>query len=172
LRWCSGLIDVAKLRLPVLLDRRRATGQSAVSGLRRLRFDSFMILISPIIQLISLIPTILSPLFRLLAGELGVLPVAAALAASYAGVAIFGAALSKAAGYDTRRMARGVLMFPLFMASWLPILAAAFFRRTSSWSEMKRAAALSSIDENRRRPASRAPGARGAHSSVYFFLSR
>jgi hypothetical protein len=139
MRWCSGLIDVAKLRLPALFARRGAARPSAKSAAnwRRLHFDSFMILSSPMIQLISLIPAILSPLFDLFAGELKILPVVAVLSAAYIGVSVFAAALSAAAGYGLRRMTRSALAFPLFMASWLPILVAAFFHRTSSWTEMR-----------------------------------
>ncbi|MDR2421285.1 MAG: glycosyltransferase family 2 protein [Oscillospiraceae bacterium] len=161
MRWCSGLIDVAKLRLPALLSRRRAAPRAG-AGERCLRFDSFMILISPVIQLVSLIPAILAPVFRLLSGKLEILPVLAALAVLYTVVAAFAAALSAYAGYGLRRMARSVPAFPLFMASWLPILVAAFFRRTSSWREMRRAAALPQRAEERRRAAPRAPVARGA----------
>jgi cellulose synthase/poly-beta-1,6-N-acetylglucosamine synthase-like glycosyltransferase len=139
MRWCSGLIDVAKLRLPVLFARRAAARPSAknAANWRRLHFDSFMILSSPMIQLISLIPAILSPLFDLFAGELKILPAVAVLSAAYVGVSVFAAALSVAAGHGLRRMARSALAFPLFMASWLPILVASFFHRTSSWAEMR-----------------------------------
>ncbi|MDR0446894.1 MAG: glycosyltransferase [Oscillospiraceae bacterium] len=162
MRWCSGLIDVAKLRLPLLFTRRgriSAPPELKSRAWRRLRFDSFMILISPLIQLVSLIPTILSPLFNILAGELELPVVAAALGFSYVMVAVFGASLAAVSGYSPRRMIKSVLAFPLFMLSWLPILVAAFFRRTSSWREMRGAA----IPVGKNRPAQpRASGARGA----------
>ncbi|MDR3278742.1 MAG: glycosyltransferase family 2 protein [Oscillospiraceae bacterium] len=123
-RWCSGIADVGRAKLPEALTARPK------KGVRGLLYDQIMVLLAPFVTSAALIPAVFRALTR---------PVAATLlgfAAYYALVCLAAAALALAGGYRDRRIAKGVLMFPLFMASHLPIQAFSIFRRTTVWRAM------------------------------------
>jgi len=123
-RWCSGVMQVARRRLPGLL---RGTGPL------RLRLDMAMFLLAPFAQALSLL---LLPAC-LLAGGTAFLPgCLALLSATYAVTALLGLALSLGEGYGLRGMLPAILGYPLFMAAWPFLQVTALFRDVRSWREI------------------------------------
>ena len=55
------------------------------------------------------------------------------LPASWLGMALLGAALCLLGGYGLRGMTPAVLLFPVFMASWLPLQVVSLFKDTKQW---------------------------------------
>ena len=55
------------------------------------------------------------------------------LCLAYAGTAALGVALCLLGGYGLRGMGKTVLVFPIFMASWLPLQVISLFRDTKQW---------------------------------------
>ena len=51
-------------------------------------------------------------------------------------MAALGALLCFLGGYGLRGMGRTVLVFPVFMASWLPLQVASLFHPATSWREI------------------------------------
>ncbi|MBR4744748.1 MAG: hypothetical protein IK082_11265, partial [Oscillospiraceae bacterium] len=60
-----------------------------------------------------------------------------AAAAGWAGMSLFAVILARAGGLPVRRMARGILLFPVFMASWVPLQILSLVRRTRTWTEIR-----------------------------------
>ena len=127
-RWVSGIMSVCSIRLGSLL--RPAPGAS-----RARAFDMAMFLCAPFAQAASVIPLVLTAIAA--AGEGKVLFCVSALAASGLGMLLFAALLAALSPYRGRRIARGVLFFPLFMASWLPLQVLGVLCRTTSWQEIR-----------------------------------
>ena len=131
-RWCSGIMSVAELHAPRLLR--------AVRDGRGLRAaDVLLFLCLPFLQAFSLLPALL-----LLAAAVcgGTLPAALAslwpaAAAGLAGMTLFGLVLAMSEKLDVKRALPGILLFPVFMASWMPLQAASLVRRTRGWKEIR-----------------------------------
>lgn len=130
-RWCSGLMDVA--------DRNRAALTRAVPGPGKfLAVDSLLMLHSPYVQALSVLPAVLSLLTAALTGAgpgLAALP--AALGSSYLLCAVGGLILARLGGYGGLAAVGAVLAFPLFMASWLPLQVLSALRRTRTWQPIR-----------------------------------
>ena len=156
-RWMSGIVEVARLKLPDLwqtLIRNRPEVSSSRGGSLRL-IDALVFLCLPYIQVIRPVPAILlffSPLGRALPARLfsllslsGGSPYLAmaltGLAVSYlalAALGLFTALLSDRRGrFRNPAMIRSVLLFPVFMASWLPLTYLAFIHRTTTWQPIR-----------------------------------
>ena len=126
-RWSSGVMDVAQARLGGL-----ARGAFAGGGLRAL--DMLLMLTQPFCQaagfflgcaLLLVQPDAAQTLSRLPLG----------LAAGYLAMALFACLLTKlqSGRYDLR----AILLFPLFMASWLPLNLVSLLFRTRVWHEIE-----------------------------------
>ena len=59
-----------------------------------------------------------------------------------AGMIVLAAAAAVSFGYRGRGMIKSVLMFPLFMASWLPLQTAALAHPVRSWRPIRHSSAL------------------------------
>ena len=122
-------------------------------------FDSGMFLCSPFMQAVSPILNLPAALqgAMLIAGKLG-LPAYIAEAASisperetyvflgavlafavigWLGITAFGVLVAALSGYRPSVIAGGVVMFPLFMASWFPLIVISLFFRTRKWKQIR-----------------------------------
>ena len=125
-RWCSGLMQVARRTLPALWQ-----GESP-APLRR--WDMTMFLAAPFSQAVSAILLLLGVLTSFAQGDtLGLLVMAGSFALYLAGGMALGAALCLIGGYGLRGMGRTILIFPVFMASWLPLQVISLFKDTKKW---------------------------------------
>ena len=158
-RWISGIMTVAGLKSGKLLKSLfsgPAYGPTAASGLalspveRRVRIrqtlrrvDSLMFLGSPFAQALSVVPVIGFLTCQVIKGGAAflagggllslLLPIGAGLLAGYVGLAGGGLVLAWASGHSCRHMVSGILGFPLFMASWLPLAVLSLFHKTTEW---------------------------------------
>lgn len=137
-RWCSGVMQVAKLRLPVLLEKfwKGQEGDSAM-----LLLDFIMFLIAPFTQAVSIVPLGLVLLCKGLENGWGnALQYAACGILLYMLVMMLLAAglvwFRKGEKTDWQ-MGKAVLLFPLFMASWVPLQIASLCRETKKWEEIR-----------------------------------
>ena len=125
-RWCSGLMQVARRTLPALWQ-----GESP-APLRR--WDMTMFLAAPFSQAVSAILLLLGVLTSFAQGDtLGLLVMAGSFALYLAGGMALGAALCLVGGYGLWGMGRTILIFPVFMASWLPLQVISLFKDTKKW---------------------------------------
>lgn len=125
-RWCSGVMQVAKQELAPLWR----------GGVPRpmLRWDMTMFLLAPFSQAISALLLAGGLLGSLLRQEQSLLLLTAAYALLYcAGGALLATALCLLGGYGLRGMGRTVALFPVFMASWLPLQVISLFKDTRQW---------------------------------------
>lgn len=137
-RWCSGIMQVAKLRLPALLACFWK-GPGGNAGM--LLFDFIMFLLAPFAQALSVVPFGLMLLGKALEDGLGAAVYYAACAllvyvlamAALAAVMVW---LRNGKRMDWR-MGKATLMFPVFMASWIPLQIAGLFRETKKWEEIR-----------------------------------
>ncbi len=139
-RWCSGIVQVARLQLRDLLRWR---GRAAWP----LRLDASMFLMAPLAQALSLF-LLLFTWSIALAG--GVSSTAMQLQASllgglaaYTGSAAFAAGVAFRYTRHDRRILKSVLAFPLFMLSWIPLQVLALFHKTVVWEETRHTRDLS-----------------------------
>lgn len=168
-RWCSGIMDVARLRTASLfsaafgLARRRSQAVHApdkrenpvfaearrspavpetrrIAALKKLRaFDGAMFLCSPYAQAASPLSFVLATV----CAKTIAMPLIY-LAVSWIGMTGFGALLAVLSGYRDIRVIKSVLIFPLFMASWVPLQLISLFRRTEKWEEIRHGVSHSS----------------------------
>jgi cellulose synthase/poly-beta-1,6-N-acetylglucosamine synthase-like glycosyltransferase len=128
LRWVSGVMDVADRSAAALISRLRERGRAR-------RLDALMFLLTPYAQVVSAVSAALYFLSR--AGEGGLTALAAPVllgaVAGYAAMTLFAAALSLRMGRRCGITVKSVLLFPIFMASWLPLQLYASVHRVESW---------------------------------------
>ncbi|MDR0905234.1 MAG: glycosyltransferase family 2 protein [Oscillospiraceae bacterium] len=127
LRWCGGIVSVAKLTVPPALAKRPTA----------LLFDSIMTVTTPYFQAAGAIPAAYSLFAALAGGAPTFAAFAAQLALAYAALAVFAAATAAIAGYSVPKMLRGIAAYPLFLASWVPIQVYSVFRQTSEWRQIR-----------------------------------
>lgn len=130
-RWCSGIMQVAKARL-VPLWRAKCPDQA-------LRWDMTMFLLAGFAQALSGLLLFCSLLANVLeaavaGGSPAGLAVTAGMVLAYClGGMALAAALCLLGGYGLRGMGRAVMLFPVFMASWLPLQVISLFKDTKTW---------------------------------------
>lgn len=125
-RWCSGVMQVGKQELRRLW--------SADCPKPWLRWDISMFLMAPFTQAISALLLLGGLLSSLASGE----EVTAVVAACTVGLYYVGGVglsvlLCLLGGYGLQGMTRTILLFPVFMASWLPLQIISLFRDTRKW---------------------------------------
>ena len=125
-RWCSGVMQVSRQELGKLWRR------DAEATL--LRWDMSMFLLAPFAQALS---ALLLGLNLLLGGADSLLWTAALFLPAYGGMCLLGVFLCRWGEYRMEDMARAILIFPLFMASWLPLQIASLFRDTKQWKAVR-----------------------------------
>ena len=125
-RWMSGIMQVARLTLPQLFR----------NFLRRPdlnRLDGILQFVFPFLQA-------LTPFFTLAAffvGTIALHSLTVSLLAAYAGsAALAAAALALEKRLDVK-MAGGILLYPVFMACFLPLQTLALFKAQTVWHEIR-----------------------------------
>lgn len=124
-RWCSGVMQVASLSVPTLLH-----GEKRSAPFRR---DMAAFLLTPFAQAGSCLLAACAALCGLLTGALPLWMLAFSAAGSYLALAACAALCGALTGGLRRGMMKAVLMFPLFMASWMPLQLLAVVRKTTEW---------------------------------------
>ena len=127
-RWCSGLMDVAKVCLGALLASffKKPTFK---------KWDMIAFLCYPYAYVLSLIPVVMSVITAAVEREFlsYIIMESVQLALAYLACAVFGVLLAWLAGMRSIRALPSILMFPIFMASWLPLQVLSFFCRERRW---------------------------------------
>ena len=123
-RWCSGVMQVAK----------QEVGRLWRTGVPRpaLRWDITMFLLAPFTQAASGLLLLLGILAGVLTGDATGLVVALCSLGLYCvgGMALL---LCLLGGYGLQGMTKTIVLFPVFMASWLPLQVISLFRDTKQW---------------------------------------
>jgi len=126
-RWCSGVMQVAKQEL----------GRLWQTGVPRpmLRWDMTMFLLAPFSQAISALLMAAGFLTSAAQGDASsVVMIPAALGFYYISGILVGTFLSLVGGYGLRDMSGTIALFPVFMATWLPLQVISLFRDTKKWT--------------------------------------
>ncbi|MBQ9080033.1 MAG: glycosyltransferase family 2 protein [Clostridia bacterium] len=140
-RWCSGLMDVARARFGTLW--RTFCKKPSVRALDMLAFLCY-----PFTYVASLIPSLMSAVAAVAENRfLSYIIIAFAwLGVAYVGCAAFGVLLAHLAGMNDRRAARSIVLFPIFMASWLPLQVISLFKRECRWRPIAHAGCKSVVE--------------------------
>lgn len=126
-RWCSGVMQVAK-RNTALLWRGDAPEPM-------LRWDMTMFLLAPFAQAVSAILMLCGVVSSVITGDITSLSLLGCGIGLYVlGGMALAAALALLGGYGLHRMTKSILLFPVFMASWLPLQVISLFRDTKNWT--------------------------------------
>lgn len=121
-RWCSGVMQVARQELGNLWGD--------YSPRPMLRWDMTMFLLAPFSQAVS--GLVLGA--NVVLGGWDMLPCfLLGLAGTYLGTTALAVVLCLLGGYGLRGMGRTVLVFPVFMATWLPLQVLSLFKDTKKW---------------------------------------
>lgn len=124
-RWCSGVMQVSALAVPML-----AHGDRHSAPFRR---DMSAFLLTPFTQAFSFIFGSAATICGLLSGTIPFWMLFVSAGVSYLSVAA-AALLCGAMTHGLRRgMAKAVLMFPVFMMTWLPLQMLALVSKTTVW---------------------------------------
>ena len=129
-RWCSGIMSTAESMLPRLLQASRCAGRARAA-------DMCFFLCAPFAQALSPIPPLLFAFSAVLQGLPGTWALLAMLllAAVWCGMALFALILRRIARQRLRPSS--ILLFPFFMASFLPLQVLSLFRRTTQWQSIR-----------------------------------
>lgn len=128
-RWCSGVMQVAKQELRGLWS----------AGVPRpmLRWDITMFLLAPFTQAVSALLLLCALLAGAACGDTAGLTVALCGVGLYlVGGMALGVVLCLLGGYGLSGMTRTILLFPVFMASWLPLQVVSLFHDTKRWHQV------------------------------------
>lgn len=130
-RWCSGLVQVAKLKLPRLLRSLR-------SGNRGLKADSIMFQLNPFAQAAAFIPAVINIFFMLLplTSSLEFTTLILFALGAYGGGVLTATAVAVITGGWDRRIIKSILTYPIFLASWLPLQVLAVLHKTTEWEQI------------------------------------
>ena len=126
-RWCCGIMDVSKRHLGRLI---RALPR--VNAPRNL--DSIAFFSMPFVQAFSPLPVILGGAASLSGGG-GLASVLPGILCGYTFTAALGLYIYLRLGRPGKLS--GVLMFPVFMFTWIPLQIAALVSPVTSWREIK-----------------------------------
>lgn len=125
-RWCSGVMQVAK----------QEVGRLWRTGVPRpaLRWDITMFLLAPFTQAVSGVLLLLGVLAGVMTGDsTGLVISLCSLGLYCVGGMALGVLLCLLGGYGLQGMTRTIVLFPVFMASWLPLQIVSLFRDTKQW---------------------------------------
>lgn len=125
-RWCYGMVQAAR-RMTLSMFRRSCPRKGMARDFGMLFIISHTAPLAGLLGL-ALLPMQL-PVMWALCG--------AGLALAWIAMSLLAILLCRIGGYPVRRMRGAILMFPLFMASWMPLQILALFVPVRSWSEIK-----------------------------------
>ncbi len=125
-RWCSGVMQVARQEITRLWRRDVPKPM--------LRWDITMFLLASYAQALSGMLLLGSLVAGALEGDAQALVLASCTAGLYyVGGMALGVLLCLLGEYRLEGMTRTILLFPLFMASWLPLQILSLFKDTKKW---------------------------------------
>lgn len=127
-RWCSGMVAIARTYTRRLLKRDVPN--------RRIALDFAALLILSHTSPLSMVVMVLSLPLQTPAMWIAM---AVSMALSLAGMILLAVALCFLGGYKLRGMAKTILLFPIFMATWIPIQLVALFVPVKKWHEIRHA---------------------------------
>lgn len=130
-RWCSGIMQVSFKELGNVFASLKSGDKLA------LKIDSIMFLLSPFVQVLAIVPLLISLLSAMLTGPLALTDFIGSLlllaGASYVGATLLAGFITILhGGWDTR-IFKSILTYGVFMASWIPLQVAALFRKSTKW---------------------------------------
>lgn len=121
-RWCSGVMQVGKQEVGRLWAQRTPSPM--------LRWDMTMFLVAPFAQAISALLLVANVLLQ---GTEGVPYLLLGLGTGYIGAMGLALLLCFLGGYGLRGMGKTLLVFPFFMATWMPLQVISLFKATKKW---------------------------------------
>ncbi|MDR2502174.1 MAG: glycosyltransferase family 2 protein [Oscillospiraceae bacterium] len=135
-RWCGGVMQQFRAMCLHLWH------YGAPAQTRRFALDAFLTYLAPALSVISLLPAALNLFWAVYSGEAAVYFSAAVLYALLGFIGIFSGSflLLYIGGYRDARVVKTALMYPVFLATWLPIQVAAFFSRKFTWTQISHGA--------------------------------
>jgi cellulose synthase/poly-beta-1,6-N-acetylglucosamine synthase-like glycosyltransferase len=132
-RWCSGIVEVTKCRLPGLLRSLKTSG-------RPLKLDSVMFQVNPFVQVTAIFASAVNLILMIIplasTPDFNILPLLILAAGGYLGGVVLGAVLLLCTGAWNRRLIKSVFTYPIFIASWLPLQLLAVLYKTTTWTQI------------------------------------
>jgi len=131
-RWCSGIMSTAERMLPRLLCAGGGVGAE------RMRItDMCFFLCAPFAQVLSVVPMLLRWISALAKGSISLWAAGTVLTLTFTAVCacLFSFALRIATSQKVPRVS--ALLFPLFMASFLPLQMLSLLHRTNEWKAIQ-----------------------------------
>ncbi len=140
-RWCSGLVQVSKRKLPAVFKSLR-------SGKRALKLDMLVFLLNPFFLATALIPTVLNIVAIIIKQKSWdqIIAILLMLAGGYAGGLLMAVLIVILTGGWDRRIAKSIFTYPIFLASWLPLQILAVFHTTKVWKPIEHVRSVSLDD--------------------------
>ena len=131
-RWCSGMVEVARAKLPDVCRSMRKKHKG-------LKFDSIMFQLNSFIQAIAFIPMLINLGIAILPHITPdeIILIFAQLMLAYAGGVALAAAIALISGDWDARIAKSVFTYPIFLATWLPLQLLAIIHTTQKWEEIR-----------------------------------
>ncbi len=135
-RWCSGIMQVGKLHLKNLIKRLHQPNWAYAA-------DFSMFLMGAFAQALSILPLGLTLLAAILDGKEGIfnfLQVMEIYLVLYYIIMCALAALlilHEEKNSIPKKMYTAIFLFPIFMASWIPLQVVSLFQQTKSWTEIR-----------------------------------
>ena len=135
-RWSAGTIHCMKLYSGKLLKEFFRTGNIAL-------LDMFFVFIAPVIQILSFLNILFIPVFRILNVSLFGFDVHLILTGflssviTYLVTTLFTIIVVIMQRKKVMPLLKGILLFPLFILSWVPIHIYCFIKKQDTWDEIK-----------------------------------
>jgi len=125
-RWCSGMVQSARV-----LGRSMFSRSCPRRGMAR---DFGMLFIISHTAPLAMLPMLLSLPFQ---PPLMLALSAACIPLGYLGFILLALILCRLGGYPIRRMLPAILLFPIFMISWIPLQLLAVIRPVRTWEQIR-----------------------------------
>lgn len=126
-RWCSGVIQVGRQMLSRLFSGAKS----------RRNWDFICFLVTAQLQPVSTLLLLCSWLCLAAEGGLSLTVILAGAGGYWLGCTALAAFLLLTQRSKERRNWRAAALFPVFMASWLPLQVLAMFHKTTKWREIR-----------------------------------
>ena len=140
-RWSFGMLqNLRKYIGPLVRPALRGSWQC---------FDMAMVTLLPVVVLVSLLTAVLAYAFVDIPVSIPVF-IVGLIAASWIGAST-GALISVVkSGCSVKANIKGIILFPIFIVTWAPILLSCFFRRRLDWAPMKHDQVVSIEDKKKK----------------------
>lgn len=126
-RWCSGVMQVGRTMIPRLMGQKMSA----------LRWDMLLFFMTAQLQPVSALLLTVSWHISIMESGFSFWNSLLMLMLYWFGCTVFGAMLSLLCRTKERHNWRAVALFPIFMASWVPLQVLALFKNTTHWREIR-----------------------------------